>query len=337
MSTPETEIYSVSTSPHAHSGSSVQRIMLDVIIAMLPAFAFSIYRYGFNSLRLVVICVVACVALEALCRKMMQREQSIGDLSAVVTGMLLAFNLPPTLPAWQAVVGCVFAIVVAKQIFGGLGYNPFNPALIGRVALLLACTANMTTWTEWNIPLPAEGIDQITTATPLGLIQEKLNSGANPMIPFAVNARTIWDLALGNVNGCLGEGSAIALLLGGIYMLWRRVITWQVPVAFIATVAIFSGILFVVDPSRNLPPHFHLLSGGLMLGALFMATDMVTSPVTRKGQLIFGIGCGCLTMIIRRWGSMPEGVSFAILLMNSVTPLINRSTRPRKFGSVKKA
>ncbi len=337
MSKPDTELYTVSSSPHAHSGSSVQRIMLDVIIAMLPALAFSIYRYGFNSVRLVVICVASCILLEAACRRLMKREQTVGDFSAVVTGILLAFNLPPELASWQAVVGSVFAVVIAKQIFGGLGYNPFNPALIGRVALFFACTASMTQWTGWTIPSPAEGIDAISTATPLALAQRYINGSSNPSMPFALDLRTIWDMAIGNINGCVGEGSALALLAGGLYMLWRRVITWHIPVAFIGSVALFSGILYLISPESNIPPHMHILTGGLILGAIFMATDMVTSPITHNGQIFFGIGCGCLTMIFRRWGPMPEGVSFAILLMNAVTPLINRASRPRKFGSVKKA
>jgi len=331
VSTPEAELYVVSSSPHAHGGSSVKRIMLDVIIALIPALLVSFWRYGFDSVRLVAVCVVASVALEAGCRKLMGREQTIGDLSAVLTGILLAFNLPPDFVSWKAVIGCVFAIVIAKQIFGGIGYNPFNPALIGRVALLAAFAADMTQWTEWTIPTPAVGVDAITTSTPLGYVQEQLSRGMQ--IPFVVDAKTTWDFAIGRINGCLGEGSAIALILGGIYMLWRRVITWHIPVAFISTVVIFSGALYLINPAANLPPHFHIFSGGLMLGAIFMATDMVTSPVTRKGQFVFGIGCGCLTMIIRKWGAMPEGVSFAILLMNSVSPLINRATRPRKFGA----
>jgi len=328
----DNNLYIVSSSPHAHSGASVQRIMLDVIIALVPAMLVAFYLFGCNAVRLLVTCVTSCVICEALCRKAMKRDLAITDLSAVVTGILLAFNLPPTLPTWMAIVGSVVAVGIAKQVFGGIGYNPFNPALVGRAALLVGFTGPMTSWSKWT----PRWMDAATSATPLGMAKEAFKAGGEA--PFAVDAGVTMDLFLGNVNGCIGEVSAAALLLGALYLLYRRCISWHIPVAYIATVAVGSGILWAMDPAHNMPPHFHVLAGGLMLGALFMATDMVTSPITRKGMLVFGVGCGLLTMAIRRitTGAYPEGVSFAILLMNAATPLINRATRPRTFGQRRK-
>lgn len=326
--------YMVSHSPHAHSGASVRRIMLDVLIALCPAFVVAIGFFGMDAVRLVLVCVASCVITEAICRKLMGRDLGIGDLSAAVTGVLLAFNLPPALPGWMAVVGSAIAIGVAKQVFGGIGYNPFNPALIGRVALLISFPVHMTTWSPWTIPSPAAGVEAVTQATPLGLLKTTLGMGG--ALPYQFDHATILQLFIGNHNGCIGEVSGAALLLGGIYLLARRCIYWQVPVAYIGSVFVFATVLRIIDPAHNLPPLFHLLSGGLMLGAIFMATDMVTSPITRSGMLVFGAGCGILTMIIRCWGGYPEGVSFAILLMNAVTPLINSATKPRIFGARKK-
>ena len=331
--------YIVSSSPHAHAGSSVKGIMRDVIIAMLPALGFAIFFFGVAAIKLVVTCVVACVATEVICRKAMRRDAGVGDLSAVVTGMLLAFNLPPSLPLWQAAVGSVVAIAVAKQVFGGVGYNPFNPALVGRAFLLVSCLAQMTTWHKAGLPSRWQwnGLaDAVTTATPLGMVKEAAKAGEG--LPFTMDWHTTWQFFIGDMGGCIGEVSALALLIGGAYLLYRRCITWHVPVAYLGTVALFALILWGLNPATTMPPQFHLLSGGLMLGALFMATDMVTSPITRKGQLIFGVGCGLLTMIIRTvvGGAYPEGVSFAILLMNATTPLINRATAPRIFGQRKK-
>jgi electron transport complex protein RnfD len=278
--------------------------------------------------------VLACVVSEAVSRRLMKRDLGIFDLSAVVTGVLLAFNLPPSLPTGMAVLGSVFAIVVAKQLFGGIGYNPFNPALIGRVFLLISFPVPMTTWSPWRIPQPAAGVDAVTTATPLGLVKTTLSMIGH--MPFGFDATTAWQFFLGVKNGCVGEVSGLALLLGAAYLLHRRCIYWQVPVGFLGALTVFAGVLSVLDPPHNMSPLFHLFTGGAIIGAFFMATDMVTSPVTRRGMLIFGIGCGVLTMIIRKWGGYPEGVSFAILLMNSVTPLINRATRPRVFGHAKR-
>jgi electron transport complex protein RnfD len=335
MADKDTPQYIVSTNPHAHSGDSVQRIMLDVIIAMMPALLLSFHYFGLHAVRLVVVCVVGCVAIEALCRKLMGRDLGITDLSAVVTGLLLAFNLPASLPCGMALVGCVFAIAIAKQLFGGIGYNPFNPALIGRVALLISFPVAMTRWpaalntARWT---SLNWVDATTTASPLGAVKTAM-SMHQPI--SAWDSPTMLNYLLGNMQGCIGEVSALALLLGGAYLLYRRCITWHIPLAYIGTVAAFAALLHLLNPDTNMPVMFHLLSGGLMLGAIFMATDMVTSPLTKRGMLIFGVGCGLLTMIIRRWGGYPEGVSFAILLMNAITPLINRATRPRVFGQKK--
>ncbi|MFN2350492.1 MAG: RnfABCDGE type electron transport complex subunit D [Kiritimatiellia bacterium] len=320
----------VSSSPHAHAGDSVRRIMLTVIIALMPALAAAIRFFGWDALRLTLVCVATCVAAEFVARRIMGRDSGIGDLSAVVTGLLLAFNLPPALPTWMAVIGCLTAILVAKQVYGGLGYNPFNPALIGRIVLLISFPVAMTTWSTWQIPSPAEGIAAVSTATPLGLLKTTLTSGGP--LPFAFDQATALQFFLGGRSGCIGEVSGLALLLGGLYLWHRRCITWHIPVCYLGTVAVFAGILWRLDPQHNLNPLFHLLSGGLLLGAIFMATDMVTTPVTPRGMIIFGIGCGLLTVIIRKWGGYPEGVSFAIVIMNAFTPLLNRATRPRVFG-----
>lgn len=339
-------MFMVSSSPHAHSGDSVPRIMLDVLIALAPAFAASCWFFGWNAVRVTGTCVATCLAVEWLCRKAMRRENTLGDLSATVTGVLLAFNLPPAIPTWMAVVGSVFAIAVAKQVFGGLGYNPFNPALAGRAFMLFSFTGAMTTWSAapWakKLVMAAQdattaatmSADALTTATPLGMAKEALKSGqALPQFDPSL----IKDFFFGfNQNGCLGETCALALLIGAAYLLWRKVITWHIPAMFLLTVFVYACLQkYVFHSAGALPPMVHLLSGGLMLGAFFMATDMVTTPITKKGMLVFGIGCGIITMVIRttKSGAYPEGVSFAILIMNSLTPLINRATRNRVFGT----
>ncbi len=331
----QSPMLTVSAAPHAHSGATIQRIMLDVIIALLPAVLAATFFFGWHALRLVFVCVAGCVFTEALCRKLMGRNLAIDDLSAVLTGILLALNLPPSLPSLQAFFGCIIAIAIAKQVFGGIGYNPFNPALIARVSLLVSFPAAMT---RWHAPLHPERWaslawllpDASTSATPLDIAKTALTAGET--LPFEWNSPMIMRFFVGNMNGSIGEISALALLLGAAYLLARRVISWHIPVAYIGTVALFAGLLRLFDPTHNLPVLFHLLAGGLMLGALYMATDYTTSPLTRKGQLIYGVGCGLLTMLIRRWGGYPEGVSFAILLMNAVTPLINQYTRPGVYG-----
>ncbi len=315
--------YILSSSPHAHAPISVSAIMLDVIIALLPAAACSVYFFGLKALLLIAVCTVTCIVTEALCRLAMKAENSIGDFSAVLTGLLLALNLPPELPLWMAVAGSVFAIAVAKQVFGGLGYNPFNPALAARAFMLVSFTGAMTSWSSSGWQVSAGRPEALTTATPLAFIKQNAEG-----FDWS-QAALLKDLFFGNVNGCIGEVSALALFVGAGYLIWRKVITWHIPVAFIGTVflyAMFQG---------GVPPLVHVLSGGVVLGACFMATDYVTSPTTAKGKLVFGAGCGLLVMLIRSapTGAYPEGVSFAILIMNAFTPLINRYTRPRPFGA----
>jgi electron transport complex protein RnfD len=324
----------VSSSPHLHSRDSVPKIMLTVVLALMPAMAASIYFFGWNAIRLTLVCVVSCVAFEFIARRLMRRNAGIDDFSAVVTGLLLAFNLPPSLPSWMAVVGCFAAIVITKQLYGGIGYNIFNPALIGRAVLLIAFPVAMTTWLT-----PGQGFfpgaDAITTATPLGFWKTACRQG--PLDPQFFHNFPIMSLLTGNRPGCIGETPALALLLGGGILLWRRCIYWYTPLAYIATVSVSAAILHFADPASNLPVPYHLLTGGLILGAFFMATDMVTTPTTKSGLLIFGVGCGILTMLIRKWGGYPEGVSFSILIMNALTPLIDRATRPNVFGRRKTA
>ncbi|MBQ8126368.1 MAG: RnfABCDGE type electron transport complex subunit D [Kiritimatiellae bacterium] len=303
--------YILSSSPHAHARISVSRIMLDVILALLPTTAMGIWYFGLPAVWTILVCVSTCVVTEALCRLAMKRESTVGDLSAVLTGLLLALNLPAGLPLWMAVVGSVFAIAVAKQVFGGLGMNPFNPALAARAFMLISFTGPMTTWLA-----PRPNVDAVTCATPLAAVK----AGALADVP------STWNLLIGNMPGCIGEVSALALALGAAYLLWRKVITWHIPAAFLATVAVYALV------TGRAPAHVEILTGGVMIGAFFMATDYVTSPTTAKGKLIFGAGCGLLCMLIRHFGSYPEGCSFAILIMNAVTPLINRWTQPKPFG-----
>ena len=318
--------YILSSSPHAHAKISVSRIMLDVILALLPTTAAGIYFFGMPAVWTILVCVSTCVATEALCRLAMKRESSIGDLSAVLTGLLLALNLPAGLPLWMAVVGSVFAIAVAKQVFGGLGMNPFNPALAARAFMLISFTGPMTTWLKpfwWRTP------EAVTTATPLATMKTWFvaTEATASATPHAASAfPSLWDMALGNIPGCIGEVSAIGLALGAAYLLWRKVITWHIPTAFILTVVVYALV------AGGAPAITQVLAGGVMIGAFFMATDYVTSPTTAKGKLIFGAGCGLLCMLIRQFGSYPEGCSFAILIMNAVTPLINRWTQPKPFG-----
>ncbi len=329
-----TDLFIVSSSPHAHSGEAVERIMLDVLIALVPTFLAACWLFRLDAVRLTAVCVGTCLLTEWLCRKAMKRASSLSDFSAAVTGLLLAFNLPPGLPGWMAVAGSVFSIAIAKQVFGGIGYNPFNPALAGRAFMLISFTGAMTTWSSspWMQKVAGAAPDALTSATPLGLAKEALKAGKS--LPV-FDSSLLTDFFFGNMNGCIGETSALALLLGAAYLLYRKVITWHIPAAYLLTVLVYAAVLHAVSPATSIPPLFHLLSGGLILGAFFMATDMVTSPLTRRGMLVFGIGCGVITMLIRtvKTGAYPEGVSFAILIMNAFTPLINRATRNRVFGT----
>lgn len=322
----------VSLSPHVHGGDSVQKNMYGVLIALVPAFIVSLVYFGLGALIVTATSVVACLFFEwAIGRFLLKKNTTtIGDGSAVITGVLLAFNLPSNLPVWIIILGALFAIGVGKMSFGGLGNNPFNPALAGRVFLLLSFPVQMTSWPV--IGQLAAYTDATTAATPLALMKQAIHGDTSvfAQIPDA------WNLFIGHNGGCLGEVSAAALVLGLIYMLWKKIITWHIPVSILATVFVFSGIMHLVNPAIYVSPVIQLLSGGLMLGAVFMATDYVTSPMSKKGMLIYGVCIGLLTVVIRLFGAYPEGVSFAILIMNAFTPLINTYCKPKRFGEVAK-
>ncbi len=307
----------VSSSPHVHCGMNTRDVMRDVIIALIPALIASVWLFGYRALIVEVVCVASAIAAEYLSRRVMKRPQTVGDLSAVVTGLLLAFNLPATVPLWQAAFGSMVAIVVAKQMFGGLGQNFVNPALVGRIVLMGSFPGEMN---EWVTPLAWLGkTDAVSSATPLAMMS------ADPDAEIS-----LLELLFGMRGGSLGETCVIALLLGGLYLVIRRVISPMIPVVYIGTVFVLTWVL-------GANPMAHILSGGLMLGAVFMATDYATCPINRTGKLVYAIGCGCLTVLIRLYGSLPEGVSFAIVIMNILTPLIERVTRPLPFGNKRRA
>lgn len=310
------QLITISPSPHAQTPVTVRRLMLNVIVALLPAVALALYCFGLGAAIVIATSIVGCVVVEYLIsRFMLGQKPTLGNLSAVLTGLLLALNLPSNLPIWTVLIGCVIAIGIGKMTFGGLGCNIFNPALVGRVFLLLSFPVQMTTW-----PLPMENrmayLDATTGATTLGQLKMDQISGADV---------DILTHALGFTGGSMGEMGAIALLIGFVYLLCTRTITWHIPVSILATVALFSLCI-------GANPGVQLVTGGLMLGAIFMATDYVTSPMSHSGMIVYGIMIGLITVIIRQWGAYPEGVSFAILIMNGVTPLINRYLKPRKFG-----
>ena len=323
----------VSLSPHAHGSDTVERNMYGVIIALVPALLVSFFYFGIGSAVVCAVSVAACVFFEwAISKYMMGREPSITDGSAILTGLLLGFNLPSNLPLWIIIIGALVAIGIGKMSFGGLGSNPFNPALVGRCFLLVSFPAQMTSWPV--IGQLGSYSDAVTGATPLSLMKMAIQKGDVSYLEEMPDALT---LLLGNVPdggaGTIGEVCALALLLGLAYMLWKKIITWHIPVSIIATVFVLCGLLHLANPIYA-DPFSAIFSGGLMLGAIFMATDYVTSPMTHKGQLIYGVCIGVLTVIIRNWGSYPEGMSFAILIMNAFTPLINTYVKPKRFGEV---
>ena len=321
----------VSSSPHMRGGDSVPKVMWSVGGALIPATGVAIYTFGLGAALTVLWAVAGCLAAEAFFARLFKKPLTLHDGSAAVTGLLLALNLPAGAPWWMTFIGCAVAVGLAKWAFGGLGQNIFNPALVARVFLLISFPVQMT---SWPLPLAANrfsSLDAVTGATPLGLINEAILMKK----PLAAGQIASWsDMALGNIPGSLGEMSAVALIVGALYLLYKGYITWHTPVSFIGGVLVLGHGLHLVDPALYPPAHVHLLAGGLMLGALFMATDMVTSPLTGKGQIIFGLGCGVLTVVIRLFGAYPEGVSFAILIMNATVPLIDRFTAPRKFGYI---
>jgi len=344
----------LSSSPHIHADEDVQQIMLKVIIALMPAVFAGMLLFGRDAIMVIVYCIVFSVAAGMIwCKIAGKPLDTVKDFSAVLTGILLAMNLSAGVPWWLCLIGSFLAIWLGKQVFGGLGHNPFNPALVARVALLIALPKYMTSWVPtiymnydvagyaqklftpaaWNSVLSGN-LDGVTCATPLGVVSttEKVLQNGHGVFANVANPEAYWQYFLGNMGGCLGETSALALLIGGIMLLAFKLIKWQVPVFYIGTVAVFTAIINYFFPGVTPPPLFHLLTGGLFLGAIFMATDMVTSPMTKKGAVIFGIGCGIITCIIRIWGNYPEGVSFSILFMNSLVPLIDRVAIKKPFG-----
>ena len=322
----------VSLSPHVHTRDSVQRNMYGVCIALIPALLTSLYFFGIGAAVVLATSVASCVLFEwAIAKFILKKEEvTVTDGSAVLTGLLLGFNLPSNLPIWIIIIGALVAIGVGKMTFGGLGCNPFNPALVGRVFLLVSFPVQMTSW-----PVPGQlgsYLDAETAATPLAVMKNAIKAGDASILEQLPDSI---DLLVGQTGGCLGEISALALLIGLAYMLARRIITWHIPVSILVTVFVLSGLLHLSNPIYASPVTV-LLTGGLMLGACFMATDYVTSPMTPKGQIIYGVAIGFLTVVIRTFGAYPEGMSFAILIMNAFTPLINTYCKPKRFGEVVK-
>jgi electron transport complex protein RnfD len=321
------KLLTVSPSPHVHSSDSTQKIMYRVVYAMIPIMLWSVFVFGLDALRVGAIAIISCLAFEFLIQKyLMKVKPTITDGSALVTGVLLAFNVPSSIPWWIIIIGALASIGIGKLSFGGLGSNIFNPALVGRVFLLISFPVQMTSWPSNRL----SDIDAVSTATPLGLIKEGISNG----IPISQiqGLPNMNDILLGTSSGSLGEISALLLILGGIYMLWKKVITWHIPISILTTVVFVSGIFWVINPELYINPVYHMLTGGLMLGAIYMATDMVSSPMTPKSQIIYGVGIGLITIAIRMFGSYPEGISFAILIMNAFTPLLNMYIKPKRFG-----
>ena len=326
----------VSSSPHIHSNESVSRIMLDVVLALIPAGIVAALVFGWRVLLVIGTAVLFAVLTEALIQKLTKQPVTINDWSAVITGILLAYNLPPTAPLWLAAIGSIIAIALVKQAFGGLGQNFMNPALAARAILLAAWPVQMTDWLipgttilSWDITASATAsataVDALSGATPLAVLSSGAGVEALP---------SFWDILIGNIGGCIGEVSSLALLIGAIYLLYRRVISWRIPLTYIGTVALLTWV-FGGEGLFTGNGIYHIFIGGLILGAFYMATDYSSSPVTPKGQIIMGIGCGILTSVIRLIGGYPEGVSYSILIMNIATPLIDKYTMPRIFGEVK--
>ncbi len=321
-------LLTISPSPHIHSGDSTPKIMFRVVYALVPALIWSVFVFGPDALRVTLIAIVACLAFEFLIQKyLMKIKPTVTDGSALVTGILMAFNVPSNLPWWIIIIGSLAAIGIGKLSFGGLGSNIFNPALVGRVFLLISFPVQMTSWPVNH----RSGIDAVTSATPLGIIKEGI-SGGMPVSEISKNLPSTVEMLFGEIGGSLGEISALLLILGGLYLLIKKVITWHIPVSVIGTVALIAAIFWLVNPEMYIHPVYHILTGGLMLGAIFMATDMVSSPMNPKGQIIYGIGIGLITISIRMFGAYPEGISFAILIMNAFTPLINTYVKPKRFG-----
>ncbi|GAA4804690.1 RnfABCDGE type electron transport complex subunit D [Litoribaculum gwangyangense] len=326
----------VSASPHVHSDRTSKKIMYDVVIALIPAFLVSLYVFGIRALIVTSVAIISCLAFEYLIQKyLLKTEITIMDGSALITGVLLAFNLPSNLPIWMIIIGSLVAIGIAKLSFGGLGFNIFNPALVGRVFLLVSFPVQMTTWPT-AIVNNTNIADAVTGATSLGVIKEGLMFGET-MTEISTRLPSTLDMLFGFTGGSVGEISGMALLIGGLFLIFRNVISWHIPFTILTTIAVMTGIFWFLNPEHYANPLIHVLTGGAILGAFFMATDLVTSPMTRKGMMIFAVGIGVITVIIRLFGAYPEGISFAIIIMNAFVPLINKYFKPRRFGAKIKA
>ncbi|MBN2666735.1 MAG: RnfABCDGE type electron transport complex subunit D [Bacteroidales bacterium] len=326
-----TNMLNIAPSPHAHGKESTRKLMIDVVIALIPAFIVSVFYFGIGAVIVTATSVISCLLFEYLIQRfVLKKPVSITDGSALVTGILLAFNLPSNIPVLIIVIGSFVSIAIAKMTFGGLGNNPFNPALVGRVFMLISFPVQMTTW-----PVPkglgTGYLDAVTGATPLAILKGGLDSGQS-LSEIMGQLPSPAQMFLGNIGGSMGEVAAAALLIGFVWLLLRKVITWHIPTAVVGSIAVFTGILWLVNPEKNADPMFHILAGGVLLGAIYMATDYVTSPMVPKAMLIYGCGIGIITVVIRVYGAYPEGVSFAILIMNAFVPLMNAYIKPRRFG-----
>lgn len=325
--------YVISLSPHEKGTYTVNTVMWGVVVALMPSFLASVYFFGVRAVAVTAVALISCILFEFLIQKfLLKTEITAFDGSAAITGILLAFNLPSSIPLWQVVIGSLVAIAVGKMAFGGLGKNPFNPALVGRGFMLMSFPVDMTTWpvplkTVWNWNIT----DAMTSATPLGIVKEGLAKGEE-IAALAAKTPELWDLFIGTIGGSLGETSALAIIIGGIYLIYKRIITWHIPFFYLATIFAFTGIAWLVKPDAFFDPLFHILSGGVMLGGFFMMTDMVTSPMSVKGQIVFAIGAGIICSAIRLFGAYPEGCMFSILIMNAFVPLIDKYILPKKFG-----
>jgi electron transport complex protein RnfD len=316
------------SSPHTHSGKSVHTTMLLVMLALAPATIFGLYLFGLPAISLFLITILGCVLAEAIALKIMGKPvgKYLSDGSAILTGWLLAMSLPPTAPWWIGLLGAFLAIIIGKQVFGGIGQNLFNPAMVARVALLISFPLEMTTWVT---------VDGVSGATTLGHIRTETGQG-HTLTSFADSLPSVSDMGLGMMGGSMGETSAVLLLLGGLFLLWKRIITWHIPVSLLGTLLLLAGVMHAINPDVYPGVEVHLLAGATLLGAFFIATDLVTSPVSATGQLIFGAGCGLLVYVIRTWAGYPEGMAFAVMLMNALTPLIDHYFRPRIYGRDRK-
>ncbi|MDQ6975009.1 MAG: RnfABCDGE type electron transport complex subunit D [Mariprofundaceae bacterium] len=344
--------------PHQHGGDSIQASMLSVIFALLPASLCAVWLFGWLAVWQILTCIGVCMLSEWVAMRMMKRVSRLHDGSAALTGLLLALILPAATPWWMSIMGAVFAIILGKQVYGGLGYNPFNPALSARVILLISFPLAMTSWLIPAQAMPAgvdlydisttlalffggpeamgQTLDAITMASPLGYVKDDARQGISVALSLQTHGYSYLDAFIGKETGSMGETSALALLIGGIILISRNTIRWHIPVSYLLTVAVLAAIFNTIDGDRFAPPLFHLLAGGLMLCAFFMATDPVSSPMGVKGHVVFGVGCGVLTWVIRTWGGYPEGAMFAVLLMNCAVPFIDHYFRPRVYGHQRK-